>query len=113
ADAGLIACVLEGALIVAKECIFLIGERINEDVGPTVVVVIGEVGAHACENFAILIISKPYVEGDLGECTVAVVVEKLLGEGVVGDEDVRPAIPIEVANDSLARSEEHTSELQS
>ncbi len=80
-----------------KQSVALIGKRIDEDVGPAIVIVVGEVRSHTGEALAILVI------GDSGTTTatssklaVVEIVKQLLGNGVVGDEDIGPAVAVVV-----------------
>ena len=55
-----------------------------EDVGEAVVVEVAEIGAHAGDGLAHLVVGDAGGGGLVGEGAVAVVVEEEVGEGVVG-----------------------------
>src|SRR5258708_5418496 len=81
-----------------KKCVFLVAQSVHKNVRPSVVVVVGEVGAHTGKYLAVLIVAQPLRQGHLGESSIAIVAEELLGERVVGDEYVRPSVPVEVVH---------------
>ena len=61
------------AFLVAEKSIALVGECVDEDVRPTIVVIIGEVNAHAGECLAVVVICKAGSECYFGEGAVVVV----------------------------------------
>src|SRR5207247_9220839 len=104
--------VFEGAAGVVKQRVFLTGERIDKNIGLTVIVVIGEVETHPGECEAVLIVGQPGRNADVFEGAVAAVQEELLRERIVGNQNVGPAVIIEIMDsdtESLARSRGETS----
>src|SRR5260370_9156201 len=85
-------------MAVVEQGIALACERIDKDVGPSVVIVVGEVGTHSRKGSAVGIVSRAQVHGHLLERTVLSIVKELLRERVVGDQDIRPAVAIVVVH---------------
>ncbi len=90
--------VFKKALIVAKQCVLLIGQSIDENVRPAIVVVVREIRTHACKHFSVLVIGHPGSQSDFAEGSVAIVAKQLLREGIICHKDVGPAILIEVVD---------------
>src|SRR5262249_13547564 len=101
-DAGARHSCLPGNIIegssrpVLEESVALRSESVHEDIGPAVVVVIRKIDTHAGEGLTILIESHPHLARDFAEGAVATIAKELLRKGIVGDDDVRPAIAVKV-----------------
>src|ERR1700686_4304562 len=96
ADTHRIRDVVERSFGVVEERIALRGEGIREDVGPAVVVVVGEVRTHSRETASVRIVGGASFERDLLERAVASIAKQLLRHRVVRHKDVWPAVAIEV-----------------
>ncbi len=96
-DAGGVGVVREGPVPgVAVERPALVGEVRDDDVGPAVVVVVGEVDPHAREGPPVLVEGGEGQQRHLLERGVAPVPVEELPDGVVGHEDVGEPVPVEV-----------------
>src|SRR5687768_3823947 len=82
-----------------KQPIALIGERVDEQIGTAIVVVVGRVDAHTGEGPAVLVVSDPGLESHLAELAIGFVSKKLLRVRVVGYGDIGIAIGVEVEDD--------------
>src|SRR3989442_3004483 len=89
------ACVRKAAVAgVLIKRIALIGESGDDKIRQTIVVVIGEVHAHARKGAAVSVHGNTGEESDFLKRSVTFVVIKKLDHGVVGDEDVEAAVAI-------------------
>lgn len=80
-------------LIEAEHFVIEVGDG---DGGAAAAAEIDDVDAHAGAGLAVLREGDAEADGGLGECVVAVVAVELVGLGVVGDEEVEPAVVVEV-----------------
>ena len=97
AHAGRVRRVAKAAVVVlAKEPVALVREIGDDDVGPAVVVVVGEVHAHAGEGLAVLVEADAGKQADLAERAVPVVVIQERLHRVVRHVDVHEAVAIVV-----------------
>src|SRR6266566_3479385 len=90
-EAGVRKAAVAGVLI---ERIPLIGESGDDKIRQTIVVVIGEVHAHAGKGAAVSIHGSTGEESDFLKRSVTFVVIEKLDHGVVGDENVDVAVAI-------------------
>ncbi len=81
----------------------LIGKIGDEDAGGAGMIVIGGVNAHAGAGYAVFAEGDSGDDGFFGEGAVAVVAIELVGLGVVGEEEIGPAVVV-VINDGDAES---------
>src|SRR2546425_633609 len=90
-EAGVRKAAVAGVLI---NRVALIGKIRDDKIGQTVVVVIGEVHAHAGERAAVAIDSDTGEEANFFERAVALVVIQKLDHGIVGNENVDVAVAV-------------------
>src|SRR5436190_10069142 len=90
------ARVIEAALRIPKQCVFLGSQSVDEYVGPSIVIVITEICAHTRERVSVVVIAEPGSNGYFLKCAIPLIPEQLLRKRVIGDQDVRPAVAIEV-----------------
>src|SRR5688572_446489 len=82
------------AFPVMEQSIALVGERVDEYVGPAVVIEVGEINPHPSKGLSVLVVGHAKLGRAFRKCPVALIVKELLRKGVIGDRYVRPAIPI-------------------
>ena len=82
--------------ILTEQHVALVGQVRDDNVGAAVVVVIGEVDAHAREGLAVLVEADACDQADLREGSVALVVEQKALNRIVGDVDVGEAVVVVV-----------------
>src|SRR5579863_5283739 len=90
--------IFEHTVFVVEESVLLVCEVADEDVRPAVVVVVVEADAHPGKMTAILVVGGAGRNTHLSEGAIVIVVEQLLGDSIIGDEDVGPAIAIVIAD---------------
>jgi len=95
AEAGLHGDIVEGFSVGAIEAEHFVVEIGDDDAGLAGVVEIGAIDAHAGAGFAFIAEGEAHFDGDILEFSVAEIAIKLVGLGVVGDEEIRPAVLIE------------------
>src|SRR5258708_4514099 len=96
AEACLHGDIVEGFSIGAIEAEHFVVEIGYDDAGFAGVVEIGAIDAHAGAGFAFIAEGEAHFDGDILEFAVAEIAIKLVGLGVVGDEEIRPAVLIEI-----------------
>ncbi len=89
----------ESGRAVLVERVVVAGEVGDEYVEAPVTVVVGGVRSHARLRLAVAAQRQPRRESGLRERPVPVVPEEQIWHGVVRDEDIRPAVAIEVGED--------------
>src|SRR5581483_4738601 len=93
----------EAAAFIVVEREHLIGEIGDDDAGQAGVIVVGSIDTHARARDAVFAEGDPGNDGLFAEGAVAVVVVQLVGLGVVGKEQVGPAMVVVIQNGHAQR----------
>src|SRR5262245_18661709 len=88
--------IVERAVAVSKQGIFLVRERVDEQIRPPVVIIVFKHDSHAGKASALIVERNSTLQAKLFEGAVQFVSKELLMERVVGNRDVGPAIVVEV-----------------
>ena len=88
--------IVERAVTVSKQSIFLVGERVDEQIRPPVVIIVFKHDSHAREASALIVERNSILQAEFFEAAVPFVSKELLRKRVVGNRDVGPAIVVEV-----------------
>ena len=83
-----------GVAIVLVEGVALVGEIRDDQIGPAIVIIIGEIDTHASVSAAVAVNGDFGEEADFFEGAVAFVVIEKFDHGVVGDEEVNVAVAV-------------------
>ena len=111
AERGAGRLVEEQPALVVEQCHHLVREVADHEAGKARVVVVGGVHAHAGTRHPRLTISDAGDDADVLEAAVPPVAEQLIRLGVVGDEQVHPAVGVGVEHrntEPLGRRRRHT-----
>ena len=88
--------IVKPAFAIVEHRIALASQSIHKDVWQPIVIVVGKVRAHAGKAAPIAIVRRAQSHCHFLKRAIVLVSEQLLWNRIVGDEDVRPAIAIEV-----------------
>ncbi len=91
---------------IREQRVSLIGEICNDEVGPSIIVIVGTIDAHARKGSTTAVYTNTRHHADLLESTIALVAKQELRHGVIGNHNVRPTVTVEVADrnaEALAR----------
>src|ERR1035437_6548395 len=93
-NAGSAGGVFEGAFLVVKNGVLLVAERADENVRPTIVVVVGKIDTHPGETAAVFVVGDALFQAHFLKAALPEIMEELLGPVVVGDDDIRPTVAV-------------------
>ena len=82
---------------VAKQRIVLARKCGQENVGEAIAVIVGNFRAHSGQRLAVHIEAHARAVSDIHETTVTPIVVQEIADAIVGDENVRPAVPVDIA----------------
>lgn len=85
---------MKEAFHIPEKSVLLARKVVDEDVRPTVVVVILEGHSHPGECLAVVIVSQSGRQPGFRKRSVAIVVEQLLCDRIVGNQNIGPPIMI-------------------
>src|SRR5262249_8348949 len=82
---------------IAKERVQFLGEVGHKNIEQPVAVQVGELRSHSCPGISVRVIADAGAVSQVGECSVAVIPVQEVSHQIVGDENIRPSVVIEIA----------------